>query len=100
MSRTTSPSTQKPYSLVRVCRVWRFQRSTVYWQRLPKTKPAGFTVRPGPAGPCADHDLVQHIKTTLAATPFHGEGYGLPPWIIPELKLELGRSQPRDPGGA
>ena len=75
MSRTTSPSTQKPYSLVRVCRVWRFQRSTVYWQRLPKTKPAGFTVRPGPAGPCADHDLVQHIKTTLAATPFHGEGY-------------------------
>ena len=25
---------------------------------------------------------------------------GLPPWIIPELKLELGQSQPRDPGGA
>jgi Kef-type K+ transport system membrane component KefB len=25
---------------------------------------------------------------------------GLPPWIIPELKLELGPSQPRDPGGA
>jgi hypothetical protein len=23
----------------------------------------------------------------------------LPPWIIPELKLELGLSQPRDPGG-
>jgi hypothetical protein len=26
--------------------------------------------------------------------------HGLPPWIIPELKLELGQSQPRDPGGA
>lgn len=75
MSRTTSPSTQKPYSLVRVCRVWRLGRSTVYWQRLSKTKPAGVTMRPGPAGPCADHDLVQHIKTILAATPFHGEGY-------------------------
>jgi hypothetical protein len=24
MSRTTSPSTHKPYSLVRVCRVWRW----------------------------------------------------------------------------
>jgi hypothetical protein len=24
----------------------------------------------------------------------------LPPWIIPELKLELGQSQSRDPGGA
>ena len=27
-------------------------------------------------------------------------GSDLPPWIIPELKLELGLSQPRDPGGA
>ncbi len=41
MSRTTSPSTQKPYSLVRVCRVWRLNRSTVYWQRLPKRKSWG-----------------------------------------------------------
>lgn len=75
MSRITSPSTQKPYSLVRVCRVWRLRRSTVYWQRLPKAEPSGATARPGPAGPCADHDLVQHIKTILADTPFHGEGY-------------------------
>ncbi len=29
MSRTTSPSTQKSYSLVRVCRVWHLQRSTI-----------------------------------------------------------------------
>jgi putative transposase len=75
MSRTTSPSTQKPYSLVRVCRVWRLGRSTVYWQRLPKAEPAGATARPGPRGPCADHDLVQHLKAILAETPFHGEGY-------------------------
>lgn len=75
MSRITSPSTQKPYSLVRVCRVWCLRRSTVYWQRLPKAEPSGATARPGPAGPCADHDLVQHIKTILADTPFHGEGY-------------------------
>ena len=75
MSRTTSPSTQKPYSLVRGCRVWRLGRSTVYWQRLLKAEPAGATTRPGPRGPCADHDLVQHLKAILAETPFHGEGY-------------------------
>jgi putative transposase len=75
MSRTTSPSTQEPYSLVRVCRVWRLGSSTVYWQRLLKAEPAGATTRPGPRGPCADHDLVQHLKAILAETPFHGEGY-------------------------
>ena len=72
MSRTASPSTQKLYSLVRVCRVWRLGRSTVYWQRLPR--PQSVT-RPGPLGPCADEDLVHHIRTILADTPFHGEGY-------------------------
>lgn len=40
MSRTASPSTHKPYSLARVCRVWRLGRSTVYWQRLSKPGPA------------------------------------------------------------
>jgi putative transposase len=73
MSRTTSPSTQKPYYLVRICRVWRRPRSTLYGQRRPQGRqPAE---RPGPVGPCADHDLVLHLKTTLATTPFHGEGY-------------------------
>jgi putative transposase len=72
MSRTASPSTQKLYSLVRVCRVWRLGRSTVYWQRLPRPQ---FVTRPVPLGPCADEDLVHHIRTILADTPFHGEGY-------------------------
>lgn len=74
MSRTTSPSTRKPYSLVRVCLVWRLGRSAVYWQRLPKVDPAQAT-RPGPRGPGAALDLVQHSKAILADTPFHGEGY-------------------------
>jgi putative transposase len=75
MSRATSPSTQKPYSLVRVCRVWRLQRSTLYWQRQSKARPASTSVRPGPLGPCSDAELVQHIKAILAESPFHGEGY-------------------------
>ena len=73
MSRTTLPSTQKPYCLVRVCQVWRLPRSTLDWQRRPQGRQP--TKRPGPVGPCADHDLVPHLKATLAATPFHGEGY-------------------------
>jgi putative transposase len=73
MSRTTSPSTRKPYRLVRVCRVWCLPRSTLYWLRRHKGHQP--TTRPGPVGPCADHELLVHLKATLAATPFHGEGY-------------------------
>jgi len=75
MSRTTSPSTQKPYSLVRVCRVWHLKRSTIYWQRRSQAGPASASRRPGPHGPCGDAELTQHIKTILAESPFHGEGY-------------------------
>ena len=75
MSRTTSPSTQKPYSLVRVCRVWCLNRSTIYWQLQTKERPATTTIRPGPQGPCDDTELVEHIKAILTDTPFHGEGY-------------------------
>jgi putative transposase len=75
MSRTTSPSMQKPYSLVRVCRVWCLNRSTIYWQLQTKERPASTTIRPGPQGPCRDIELVEHIKAILTDTPFHGEGY-------------------------
>uniref|UniRef100_A0A7V4G949 HTH-like domain-containing protein n=1 Tax=Desulfobacca acetoxidans TaxID=60893 RepID=A0A7V4G949_9BACT len=75
MSRTTPSFTQKSYSLVRVCRVWRVGRFTVYEQRLLKTKPTGAAVRPGPVGPCRDQDLVQHLQAILAASPSHGVGY-------------------------
>ena len=62
MSRTTSPSTQKSYSLVRVCRVWHLKRSTI-WQRRSKVEgPAGTIVRPGPHGPCSDAELVRRLE--------------------------------------
>ncbi len=72
MSWTASPSTQKLYSLVRVGRVWCLPRATLYWPRRPQRR--RLTTRPGPVGPGVDHDLVQPLKTILAATPFHGEG--------------------------
>jgi putative transposase len=72
MSQAISPSTAKPYGLARVCRVWGIARSTVYWQRHERTRPA---TRRGPLGPCADDELVAHIRRILEASPFPGEGY-------------------------
>jgi len=72
MSQATSPSTDKPYGLARVCRVWGIARSTIYWQRHERAMPAA---RRGPLGPCADDELVAHIRRILEASPFPGEGY-------------------------
>ena len=72
MSQATSPSTGKPYGLARVCRVWGLARSTLYWQRHERAMPAAHR---GPLGPCADDDLVDHIRRVLEASPFPGEGY-------------------------
>lgn len=72
MSQATSPSTDKPYGLARVCRVWGIARSTIYWQRHERAMPAA---RRGPLGPCADDELVAHIRRLLEASPFPGEGY-------------------------
>ena len=40
MSRAVSPSAQRPYGLVRVTRVWRVARSTVYRLMAEHTFPA------------------------------------------------------------
>ncbi len=73
MSRTTSPSTGRPYGLARVCRAWRVARATLYRHRAPvRDEPRR---RPGPVGPMRDADLVQAIRAVLAASPFHGEGH-------------------------
>ena len=74
MSRTVSPSTSRPYGLLRVAQVWGVSRATVYRQRRhdearhPKR-------RPGPVGPLPDEELVEVIRALLADSPFHGEGY-------------------------
>lgn len=72
MSQATSPSTGKPYGLARVCRVWGVARSTLYWQRHASTAPGA---RRGPVGPCADDELVAHIRRILETSSFPGEGY-------------------------
>ena len=53
MSRTTSPSTHKPYSLVRICRVWCFIRSIIYWQQRTKGGGGGIVSDENPQPPLA-----------------------------------------------
>ena len=71
MSRRVSPSTNRPYSVAMVSRLWRVARATVYRHRNPATSPR----RPGPIGPMPDDELVAAIRDLLAQGPFHGEGY-------------------------
>jgi putative transposase len=71
MSRVVSPSTNHPYGVAMVSRLWRVARATVDRHRTPASAPR----RPGPLGPMPDGELVAAIRDLLAASPFHGEGY-------------------------
>jgi transposase InsO family protein len=74
MSQACSISAGRIYGLQRVCRVWRIARSTVYERRTrAKTMPG--SARRGPQGPCSEEELVEHIRTVIEESPFHGEGY-------------------------
>lgn len=76
MSGACSISQRRPYTLARVCRVWRVPRSTVYLRRrVAAAPPAAAVGRRGPLGPCSDAELVARIRAVLEASPFHGEGY-------------------------
>ena len=74
MSRQASPSTQRPFGIARVTRVWGVPRSTVYARRTRRDRPAP----PQPRGrpPTVDDaTLLRHIRAVLAESPFHGEGH-------------------------
>ena len=78
LSRSVSPSTHKRYGLQRVCRVLGLARSSTYYLKAraavpPEQRPA--LKKRGPLGAASDADLVGHIRTALADSPFTGEGY-------------------------
>ena len=73
MSRAVSPSTDRPYGILRVTRLWGVSRATVYRYRRPPAVIA--RSRPGPSGVLPDDKLAAEIRTLLEAGPFHGEGY-------------------------
>ncbi len=76
MSRTVSPSVERPYGLARVLRTWKIPPSGFHArrQRVRYPDPAA-PGRRGPNGPCDDATLLEHIRTDLKASPWHGEGH-------------------------
>ena len=73
MSRQVSPSTRRPYGILRVTRLWGGSRATLYRHR--RSDPPRCRRRPGPLGPMPDEALVEAIRQVLVASPFHGEGH-------------------------
>jgi putative transposase len=75
MSHATSPSTQRPYGVVRVCQEWGISRSTFYHQRCFPERPSRERARRGPKTSYTDEALTGHIRQVLATSPFLGEGH-------------------------
>ena len=75
MSRTCSPSAKRPYGLVRVCRVWRMARSSVYAAIGRAAGGAAAPRKRGPAGACTDEELLAHVRRIISATVWVAEGY-------------------------
>jgi transposase InsO family protein len=75
MSQAVSPSAQRPYGLVRVTRVWRVARSTVYLLRRREQEPQAPAKKRGPRGDFNDEELLVAIRRSLADSPWVGEGH-------------------------
>ncbi len=75
MSHTTSPSTQRPYGVARVCQEWGLSRSTCYQQRTRAEAPPAMPSKRGPKTSYTDDVLTEHIRQVLATSPFLGEGH-------------------------
>ena len=74
MSRTASPSGNKPYGVARVARVWAIPRSTVYAARLRAASPV-IVAKRGPKTAFTDADLTERIRVLIGESPFFGEGH-------------------------
>jgi len=75
MSPATSPSTNRPYGVVRVCQEWGLSRATFYHQQDRVAQPHGTGAKRGPKTADTDEELTGHIRQVLAASPFLGEGH-------------------------
>lgn len=73
MSRTVSPSSNRPYGVARVVTVWDLARSSFYAARQRQLQPR----EPARRGPkvYSDEELVSEIRKLLAEPVFTGEGY-------------------------
>jgi putative transposase len=73
MSRTVSPSSNKPYGVARVVSIWNLARSSFYAARQREQQPR----KPQKRGPKVhtDEELMVEIRQLLSAPVFTGEGY-------------------------
>ena len=74
MSRTLSASTNKPYGVARVARVWDVARSSFYAARS-RAASAVVPLKRGPKTDFTDEQLTDHIRTVIQKSPFFGEGH-------------------------
>ncbi len=75
MSHATSPSTHRPYGVVRVCQEWGLSRATFYHQQSRVARPPLTPTKRGPKTAYTDEVLTAHIRQVLATSPFLGEGH-------------------------
>ena len=75
MSRSTSPTANKPYGLARVCRVWRIPRATACRHRSAIDAPPPSNAKRGPKSVLSDQQILEAIRTVLEQPDFLGEGY-------------------------
>ena len=75
MSRTLSPSANRPYGISRVCRVWKRPRGSFLRRRQREVAGCPPARRRGPQGACSDADLLAHIRDAIDGSHFSGEGY-------------------------
>ena len=75
MSQAFSISARRRYGLARVCTAWRVSRATVHRHRQAANSPRAPRRRPCPEGAMPDAELADRIRSLLADSPFHGEGY-------------------------
>jgi putative transposase len=92
MSRTFSISVRRRYGLARLCLYWRVSRATLHRHLSAANRPDAPRRRRGPQGAMSDADLAERIRTLLAESPFHGEGYRK---VWARLRYAGVRSSPR-----
>ena len=80
MSACISPSTGKPYGVLRTCAAWGIPRSSFYDQTCPGAdnpadEPAADRKKTGPKTDISDTELLSLIRDDLASSSFSGEGH-------------------------
>jgi len=72
--QATSPSSNRPYGVAAVARVWAIQRSTINAIKKRQTSPNVAPAKRGTKTGYADAELAELIRHEIMVSPFHGQG--------------------------